>query len=431
MNALATLRQSYFSQHPMDAADALESMPDPALRESLALIDGADLVPTLEYASTSTARRIFDQLSENQQLRALRALSTRVILQITDAMDDQARDQLLARLPEELRSDLERLLAYPEDSAGHLMDSQFETIRTSHQVEDVLEFVRHSSIERARSFFVVNRQNTLVGRVDMQRLALAEPSTPISDIMVPAQGTVTVLSNREDIVQELNRFRVDSVPVVDADGKFVGIVRHQKLFETVENVASADLQTMVGVSADERALSGVSFAVRRRLPWLHINLLTAFLAAAVVGLFENLIAQFTALAVLLPVVAGQSGNAGAQALAVTIRGLALREIGTRDWRRVLRKELSIGILDGIALALDLGVGALHPAYPQLAERPDDTVALIDDAGLAVVVWNGRFQFICHVALTVRKGILQQLGYSCPVQGTQRGFRVSNIIAILE
>jgi magnesium transporter len=136
----------------------------------------------------------------------------------------------------------------------------------------------------------------------------------------------------------------------------VGVVRYQRLFETIENVATADLQKMVGVSADERALSSATFAVRKRLPWLHINLLTAFLAASVVGVFESIIAQFTALAVLLPVVAGQSGNAGSQALAVTIRGLALREIGIRDWLVLLSKEVRVGAIDGAALAVTCGLG---------------------------------------------------------------------------
>jgi magnesium transporter len=118
---------------------------------------------------------------------------------------------------------------------------------------------------------------------------------------------------------------------------------------------TSDIQTMVGASRDERALSGSVFAVRKRMPWLQVNLLTAFLAAAVVGLFESTIAKFTALAVLLPVVAGQSGNAGAQALAVTMRGLALREITARDWLRVMRKEIEVGLLNGIAIAITCGI----------------------------------------------------------------------------
>jgi magnesium transporter len=113
---------------------------------------------------------------------------------------------------------------------------------------------------------------------------------------------------------------------------------------------------MVGASRDERALSPALFAVKKRLPWLQINLLTAFMAAAVVGLFESTIARFTALAVLLPVVAGQSGNAGAQALAVTMRGLALREISLRHWLKVTVKEVQTGFVNGIAVAITCGIG---------------------------------------------------------------------------
>jgi magnesium transporter len=134
------------------------------------------------------------------------------------------------------------------------------------------------------------------------------------------------------------------------------VVRSASLFQAAEDQASVDIQTMVGASADERALSSPGFAVKKRLPWLHINLLTAFLAAAVVGLFESVIAQFTALAILLPVVAGQSGNAGSQALAVTMRGLALKEVSVLHWRRVLSKEFWVGLIDGVALAVTCGLG---------------------------------------------------------------------------
>jgi len=162
-------------------------------------------------------------------------------------------------------------------------------------------------------------------------------------------------ARREELVELLERSRRDSVPVVDTAGRLLGVVRYRSLFHAIEDVATADIQKMVGVSPEERALSSPGFAIKRRLPWLHINLLTAFLAASVVGLFEGLIAQFTALAVLLPVVAGQSGNAGAQALAVTMRGLFLKEIGVRQWPAVLGKEVLVGLLNGLALAVSCGL----------------------------------------------------------------------------
>jgi magnesium transporter len=144
--------------------------------------------------------------------------------------------------------------------------------------------------------------------------------------------------------------------VLDFEGRLMGVIRYQVLVNAVEDEASVKMQTMVGASKDERALSKISFAVRKRLPWLQINLATAFLAAAVVGLFEGTIAKFTALAVLLPVVAGQSGNTGAQALAVTMRGLALREIRPSQWARVVFKEINVGLWNGIAVALVTSLG---------------------------------------------------------------------------
>jgi magnesium transporter len=138
--------------------------------------------------------------------------------------------------------------------------------------------------------------------------------------------------------------------------RLLGVIRHAALIKVLQEETANDIQTMVGVSPDERALSSAWFSVRKRLPWMEINLLTAFLAAAVVGLFEDTIARFTALAVLLPVVAGQSGNAGAQAQAVTMRGLALREITIRNWFRVMFKEINVGLMNGIAIALTTAAG---------------------------------------------------------------------------
>jgi magnesium transporter len=164
------------------------------------------------------------------------------------------------------------------------------------------------------------------------------------------------MAGRQEVIDEFETRHVQSLPVVDADLRMLGVIRHATLVEAAQEEASVDLQTMVGASRDERALSPSLFAVRRRLPWLQVNLLTAFLAAAVVGLFEGTIARFTALAVLLPVVAGQSGNTGAQALAVTMRGLALREVRARHWLRVAVKETSAAAMNGFAVALTTCLG---------------------------------------------------------------------------
>jgi magnesium transporter len=207
-----------------------------------------------------------------------------------------------------------------------------------------------------RLLFVVDADNHLQGQVDIQDIATAGATTRLEEIQRPVRAVVTAIAPREEVVDILERYRLTDLPVVDAEERLIGVVRYRNLVAAAEDEATVAMQTMVGVSKDERALSRVSFAVRKRLPWLHINLATAFLAAAVVGLFENTIAQYTALAILLPVVAGQSGNTGAQALAVTMRGLALREIRARQWPRVVFKEMSAGFWNGVAIAATTSLG---------------------------------------------------------------------------
>ncbi|HSG90638.1 MAG TPA: magnesium transporter [Pseudomonadales bacterium] len=359
MTITAELQDAYLTRHPSDAARVFETMRDralPPLLDALAGRDAVTLVPILERLSPSRARNLFEQMPASAQDQVLRAADPRLAVLLVGHLDQAALAARLGRLPPNWQRELERLLSFPEDSAGQLMDRVFEPVRPGMRVAEVLDRLRGTALRRARSIFVVDDDGHLVGRVDMQDLALADLDIEVSALMVPAEGAVAVTDPRDEIVKRLDESRLDALPVVDLDQRLLGVVRYAGLFHAVEAEASADLLTMVGVSADERALSSAPFAVRRRLPWLHINLLTAFLAASVVGLFENLIAQFTALAVLLPVVAGQSGNAGSQALAVTIRGLALREIGLRDWRAVLNKEVQTGLINGLVLALVCGLG---------------------------------------------------------------------------
>ena len=352
----ALLRETYFKEQPAAAAESLQVLPDRLLKETLEHLSATVLLGPLNMLSTGRALTVFRNLSPEQRGGVLELAAPRLALLMIGGLGEDEREVQLAALPSAIREDLVRLQSFGENTAGRLMDRPFDDIRDGMTVAQALDRIRVSNVRRARSVYVVDNENRLVGKVNMQDLALARPEQRLRELTGELQGSVPASADREEIVELLDRFRVDSLPVVDVEGRLMGVVRYQRLFEAIESVAMADLQKMVGASADERVLSSAMFSVRRRLPWLHINLLTAFLAAAVVGLFENLIAQFTALAVLLPVVAGQSGNAGSQALAVTIRGLALKEIGTREWRRVLSKEVQVGVVDGLVLAVTCGLG---------------------------------------------------------------------------
>jgi magnesium transporter len=204
--------------------------------------------------------------------------------------------------------------------------------------------------------FLKDPDGRLSGQVDLRDLALAGEGQTLGELAVSVTRAVSEFTPRDEVVDQLERGGEEGVPVVDFGGQLVGVLRPAALVSAAQADATADLTAMVGASREEGALSPAVFSVTRRLPWMLINLGTAFLAAAVVGLFEGTIARFTALAVLLPVVAGQSGNAGAQALAITMRGLALREITVRHLLKVVFKEMRVGLLNGVAIAATTAAG---------------------------------------------------------------------------
>jgi len=355
MNIRAELNNEYVMLHPAQSAGVMQSLSVEEQLEEISDLNSPALVNLLNYLSPRQASNIFALLNAERKAEVLNLASPRLAVLLLAPLDEEARIGVMAGLSRSLRHDLKRQLSFPENSAGRLMDVIFATYRDSMTVSQALSELRGSKTQRARSIFVTDKENRLVGRVDVQDLALESEATLLRLIMHPAEAVLSTSDPRERVVEMLEKYRLDALPVTDIDGKLMGVVRYGSLFQAIQAVAIEGMQKMVG-NAEERALSSAGFAVKKRLPWLHINLLTAFLAASVVGLFESIISQFTALAILLPVVAGQSGNAGAQALAVTMRGLALREIGLREWKKVLNKEVIVGLVDGVALAFTCGIG---------------------------------------------------------------------------
>ena len=355
-NAVHALQGDLVENYPDDAARLLERQSPIEIAEILSRYPASTTAPVWERLSPDIAIRVLESLDEVQSLEVLRSIDPTRSAAMLAMRDEEIRNRFLALLPDKEANELRTILAYPADSAGALMDPRVMLLRSDTTVREVLARIRALRRRATRRLFVVDSENRLEGQVDIQDVATASATTRLEEIQRPVRAVVNSVAPREEVVEILEQYKLTDLPVVDAEGRLVGVVRYRNLVAAAEDEASVALQTMVGVSKDERALSKVSFAVRKRLPWLQINLLTAFLAAAVVGLFESTIAKYTALAVLLPVVAGQSGNTGAQALAVTMRGLALREIRIRQWPRVLFKEASTAFWNGLAVAATTALG---------------------------------------------------------------------------
>lgn len=354
--AIAELNRTYLRDFPLGAAKQLEAMPPAEAAQALADQPAEAIGSLFEAMAPDVAADLLGHLPESQAASALAAIGPNTTLTILGQFDESGRQGYLACLEPGLQRELQELMVYPDDSAGRLMETRITTFRPDMTVAQALERLRRSKLRGLQSVFLVDDGQRLTARVAVHDLAIAEPGQYLRDIAEPVTLVVQAVAPRDEVVEMLERSRLPGIPVTDFEGRLLGVVRYTSLIRAMQEVASDDLQTMVGASKDERALSKATFAVRKRQPWLQVNLLTAFLAAAVVGLFENTIAQVTALAVLLPVVAGQSGNAGAQALAVTMRGLALREITLRDWARVTIKEVQVGFVNGVAIALTCGLG---------------------------------------------------------------------------
>ncbi len=354
--AIAALNRRYLQDYPYEAAALLETMSPEDGAALLASQPPHTVVRAWQALGPDVARVILERVPDEMAMFLLSEAEPAISVSVLAQWDAKERERRLASLDDQVAHELREQLAYPENSAGRLMDHKLSPLRAGLSVGQALARLGTFKQHGLRELFVVDDFGKLTGRVEIQDLAVADPARPLRDIARPLLAVVYALDPREDVASILERQSITELPVMNVDGRFVGIIRHAALLAAVEEETSIDIQTMVGASRDERALSSAWFAVKKRLPWLQINLLTAFLAAAVVGMFEGTIAKVTALAVLLPVVAGQSGNAGAQALAVTMRGLVLREISLRHWPRVVGKEAGTGLINGLAVAATTAVG---------------------------------------------------------------------------
>ncbi len=350
------LTRKFLLDFPRDAALKIEAMDLGEASAVLALQPVYALLTMWKYLLPSVAADLLTALPEAHIRQLMAELRPQDTVRMLGQLEEERRHQLLGIIDEAVRRELSELLSYPENSAGRLMDTRASLFRCEMTVAETLNVLRRARLRTARGVFLVDAEGRLTAKIPLHDIAVAEPHVRLAELAQPVQAMVSSTAEKDEISELFEKHQLLDLPVVDIDQRLLGIINHNSLVQVSQEDMSSDVLAMVGASRDERALSGPLFAVRKRMPWLQINLLTAFLAASVVGLFEDTIASFTALAVLLPVVAGQSGNAGAQALAVTMRGLALREITIRHWFRVMYKEVRVGFVNGLGIAITCGLG---------------------------------------------------------------------------
>ncbi|HWA75168.1 MAG TPA: magnesium transporter [Polyangiaceae bacterium] len=349
--ALAELALDFLSGHPGAAGAVLEQVDPEEAANALLPLDlrrASDVLMRMNVdAAARTLRCMDDTWARDTLLAADFVQAARWLAHL----DDDTSARLLAALPAQSQRNIREALEFPQDTAGRLMDPRVTTFREETTVDEALIRIRKTRDRKITDVVLADDEGKLTGVVSLQRLIGAPDNAAMGSLADRDRPVVNPMATRDEVVDLLNRHALTSLPVVDLDGQVLGILPYDTLVRAAQYAATDDLQQMVGAGKDERALSKPLFTVKSRLPWLLINLVTGFLAATVVGLFDATIAKFTALAVLMPVVAGQAGNTGAQALAVTSRGLALREIRIGHWWRVCRKEALASFVNGSSVAL--------------------------------------------------------------------------------
>jgi magnesium transporter len=304
---------------------------------------------------------------EEHPEEVLAALDPEQAADIIEELEDDDAVDLISELPIELaarilasvadRADIERLLLYDEETAGGRMTTAVVAVSETATAAQAIEEVRRQAAEVEEFYHIhcVDENRVLVGLLPIQRLVVVKPETAVRDVMEPPFATVTPDQDQEEVAQLIQRYNVPAIPVVGADGRLLGRVTFDDVMDVVEQEATEDILKFGGAPPDEELAGEWHQAVRNRLPWLYLNMFTAALAGAVVYLYEDTIQRITLLAALMPVIAAMGGNAGTQALAVTVRRIAVGMIAPGKAFQVLRKELLVGIVNGLAVGLVIGV----------------------------------------------------------------------------
>jgi magnesium transporter len=327
---------------PRDAAQLLQDLPPSVAAQALEQLPPPEAAAILEVLSPADAAEILHRTGKFHAADIFRRLH------------QDFSKAVIPLLNQEFSKDMSEILAYPRESAGRMMHTDFLAFRSDSRVKDVILRLRQMAkrqLPAATYCYVVDGANALQGVLNMRDLLLAAPEAPVSDIMIMDVVKVSPFTDREELVAIAARKHYLAVPVTDENSRLIGIVNTKNIIASTEEEATEDMQILFGASAEERPFSSSWFKITRRLPWLTINLATAFLAGSVVALFEGFIARFAVLAVFLPIIAGQGGNAGTQTLAVVIRGMLMREITPHNAWQLVRTEIFVGFVNGTATGI--------------------------------------------------------------------------------
>lgn len=343
--------------HPADIADLIDNLEEQEKIRLFSLLE-------VEKASD-----VIPELSDLSREQILEDISDKKLAEIIDEMDSDDAADVIAELNEaqaravldgiepEESEDLKNLLRYEEDTAGGIMQTELVSVSSGATINDALKAVIQASeeIENVYNVFVVDTDNTLIGTIPLQKLITARRTSSATEAIDKAIPSVQTDIDQEEVARMFEKYDLVSLPVVDHANRLLGRITIDDIVDVMEEESSEDIYRIAGLHEDDNIFNEPMESVKRRLPWLYINLLTALASALVIGFFENTIQMVIALAVFMPVVAAIGGNAGSQTLTLIVRGLALGEVTFDNAKRALYRQIIVGIVNGVAVGVVIGV----------------------------------------------------------------------------
>ena len=345
--------KAFRQMHPAKAAGLLEALP-PAERSSVwEMLDAERAGKVLVHLHDEVRARLALEMDEDELVAAARKLDLDDLVDLIQALPSDSGRQLLQAMDVRKRQQLMSMLSYPEDSAGGLMNTDHLSVRADVRVGSVLRYLRllEDLPDHTDKVMVVDRKNRYQGVLRLSRLVTSPPEVPVSEVMDGDFQPLDVMLPSQDVARRFEDLDILSAAVVDGDGLLLGRITVDDVMDLIREESERTMMNMAGLDDEADMFAPILTSSRRRAVWLGINLVTAFLAAWVIGLFQGTLEQLVALAVLMPIVASMGGIAGSQTLTLVVRGMALGQVEGGNARLLLGKELGIASLNGVLWAL--------------------------------------------------------------------------------
>jgi magnesium transporter len=344
--------------HEADLADLLKAL-DEDVRPQLIELMGPDFdFAALNELDEGERAQILEELETETVVEGVRDLESDDAVYLLEGLDEAEQAEILEQMPAGERAALKRALDYPEGSAGRLMQTDVIAVPPFWTVGQTIDHMRETGDlpDTFYALYVIDAAQRLLGSVALDRILRSKRATKIQDVMVEARDAVHATDDQEDVARLFERYNMVSAAVVDEAGRLVGTLTVDDIVDVIQEEAEEDLKALGGVG-HEQLSDSVWTITRARFGWLFVNLVTAFIAAAVLGLFEGQLEKMVALAVLAPIVASQGGNAATQTMTVAVRAIATKEIVSSNVWRIVLRETAVGLFNGLGFAVLTGLAA--------------------------------------------------------------------------